>query len=66
MSNRLASIDSRTGRPFGDHGTGTDAIEFALSSDSAPGEGEDFLRAWQYGDLDEWPEFYQWLEKNGR
>lgn len=57
--------DPRTGRPCGDHGTANDAIEFVTSgaADCGPGEEADFLRAWQQGDLDEWPEFYAWLRK---
>lgn len=53
------SLDPRTGRPFGDHGTAEQAIDFAISV--ADTEAEAFLRSWQQGDLDEWPEFYVWL-----
>lgn len=55
--------DPRTGRPLGDHGTANDAVEFILNSPQimAPDEGTEFLRAWREGDLDEWPEFYEWL-----
>lgn len=56
-------IDPRTNRPFGDHGTANQAIEYALEHVDGPGEGEDFLRAWREGDLEEWPEFYPWLSK---
>jgi hypothetical protein len=54
--------DPRTGRPFGDHGTANDAIEYAL--DVVMDEDCDcsgFLRAWREGDLGDWPEFYEWL-----
>lgn len=53
------SIDQRTGRPFGDHGTSSEAIEYALDA-FWPG-GIEFLSAWRDGGLDEWPEFYEWL-----
>lgn len=53
-------FDPRTGRPMGDHGTALDAINFAL--DTSQGlECEDFLRAWREGDLEEWPDFYEWF-----
>lgn len=55
----MSNIDPRTGRPFGDHGTGEQAIEFALTL--GPMEVRSFLEGWQMGDLDEWPEFYRFL-----
>lgn len=61
------SIDPRTDRPLGDHGTANDAIEFAIAGNNAAWTQEvEFLRAWQTGDLDEWPEFYEWLRETGR
>lgn len=54
-------LDPRTGRMFGDHGTAAQAIEFLLDVQQAPGEETEFLRAWRQGDLDEWPEYYEWL-----
>ena len=58
-------IDPRTGRPCGDHGRHTDAIDFILQSPDlmAPGEETEFLKAWTHGDLDEWPEYYEWLAR---
>jgi hypothetical protein len=53
------TIDPRTGRPIGDHGTASQAIAFALNVGS---EAEDFLRAWRDGSLEEFPEFYEWLK----
>lgn len=53
------SVDPKTARPYGDHGSAEDAIRYALDV-----EGEDpetFLRCWREGRLDEWPEFYVWL-----
>lgn len=61
-----AAKDPKTGRPFGDHGAAQDAIDFLLHQQQAPGEETAFLRGWQYGDLDEWPEFYEWLKAKGR
>ena len=54
-------IDSRTGRPIGDHGTAEQAIAFALDAHSDTLQTYEFLEAWRDGDLDEWPEFYPWL-----
>lgn len=54
-------LDPRTGRPFGDHGTASDAISFLLDVQQAPGEETTFLRCWREGNLDEWPEYYEWL-----
>lgn len=60
---RTVPIDPRTGRPLGDHGTALQAISFAL--DTSQGlECEDFLRAWREGDLDEWPDFYEYLRND--
>jgi hypothetical protein len=43
----------------GYHGTGEQAIEWALTQD----EPDTFLRAWQHGDAQrEWPDFYEWLD----
>lgn len=57
------TIDPRTGRTPGDHGTANQALEFALDhSDGDLGNMEAFLRAWREGDAaEEWPEFYDWL-----
>lgn len=63
--NEEMTEDPRTGRPLGDHGTAVQAIDFALEhcNEWGPGEGEDFLRHWREGSLDEWPEFYEWLKE---
>jgi hypothetical protein len=46
-----------------DHGTADQAIEFALMHKSAAWTLErEFLAAWREGDLDEWPEYYDWLD----
>lgn len=46
-----------------DHGTGEQAIEWILNhSPDGCVECDTFLRAWQHGDLAEWPEFYLWLD----
>jgi hypothetical protein len=57
----MIKLDPKTGRPFGDHGTAAQAIEFALDSGDSYFEVDTFLRHWREGDLDEWPEFYAWL-----
>lgn len=55
-------LDPKSGRPWGDHGEAVQAIRWAL--DHNP-EGDcmaaDFLRDWESGDLEQWPEFYAWL-----
>jgi len=53
-------MDPRTGRPLGDHGTASEAIDFALDYNLCT-EPDTFLRSWRMGSLDEWPEFYEWL-----
>jgi hypothetical protein len=56
-------FDPNTGRAHGDHGTSTQALEWALDVYSDPGEAIDFLREWRTGGAwEEWPEFYEWLE----
>jgi hypothetical protein len=56
--------DPRTGRPWGDHGTANQAIDFTLQPFVDLGcPAEDFLRCWRDGDLEEWPEFYDFLKE---
>ena len=58
------SIDPRTGRPYGDHGTANQVIEYILQPRVDLGcPAEDFLKCWREGDLEEWPEYYEWLNK---
>lgn len=61
----MAAVDPRTGRPVGDHGTANQAIAYMLDEHEAdPGNQVEFMRAWREGDLaDEWPDYYQWLER---
>jgi len=55
-------IDAATGRPFGDHGTGEQAIEWILDHSGMAWEADTFLRAWREGSAaDEWPDYYEWL-----
>jgi 8-oxo-dGTP diphosphatase len=62
---RAIPTDPTTGRPSGDHGSAADAIDFAL--DTSDGlEADTFLRRWREGDLDEWPDFYEWLAERER
>lgn len=57
----MKQIDMRTGRPYGDHGSANDALDFALDWGLCS-EPDTFLRAWRDGSaVDEWPEFYSWL-----
>lgn len=44
----------------GDHGSLLAAIDFAIDQAACEDAGT-FLRAWNMGDLGEWPEFYPWL-----
>ena len=55
-------IDPNTGRPFGDHGEGHQAIQFALEEIDDPLNRLTFLENWMFDDLGEWPEFYTWLK----
>lgn len=57
-------IDERTGRPFGDHGTANQAIDFVLDGPGDFYEAGEFLSSWREGDLDEWPEYYLWLKEH--
>lgn len=65
-------LDPRTGRPFGDHGTAVQALNFALyhmkdEDGGYPVNDDDrmmFLREWFEGAAaDEFPEFYTWLKE---
>lgn len=60
----VTPIDPRTGRPIGDHGTALQAMQFATESYSAMSQEREFLKGWMEGNLDEWPEFYEWLKKD--
>lgn len=57
--------DPDTGRPWGDHGTLEQALEWALEDGDRIREVDDvetFLRVWREGRAwEEWPEFYRWL-----
>ena len=44
------------------HGTAQDAITFALDELDDTWDRLEFLRHWREGALDEWPEFYPWLD----
>jgi hypothetical protein len=57
------SIDPRTGRPVGDHGSAEHALDYALDVAASNCEVETFLTAWREGSLEEWPEFYAWLRE---
>lgn len=59
-------FDPRTDRPLGDHGTAEQVIDYILQPRVDLGcPAEDFLKCWREGDLDEWPEFYDWLAQQG-
>ncbi len=45
-----------------DHGTHEQAIEFALYVHNDTLQTYEFLKAWSEGSLEEWPEFYEWLD----
>jgi hypothetical protein len=47
-----------------DFGTALDAITYAV--EKCPDEAAEFLRAWQDGALEEWPEFLRWLDLEKR
>lgn len=61
---RLAErVDPRTGRVPGDHGSASDALDFALDSYGCD-QPIEFLRDWREGAaFDEWPDFYAWLAR---
>jgi hypothetical protein len=60
-SDEVGENDPRTGRPWGDHGTTQQALEFALDYIDDPYDTIQFLKDWREAELDEWPEFYAWL-----
>lgn len=47
-------------RELWDHGVALDAINYALDHADEPAT---FLRAWLECSLEEWPEYYAWLDK---
>lgn len=54
-------------RALSDHGTAQQAIDWVLDHDRSNGlEAETFLRCWREGRLDEWPEFYEWLDDGAK
>lgn len=56
--------DPNTGRPFGDHGTAAQALEWISHNvDSDALDQLAFLEAWREGGAwEEWPDFYHWLQ----
>jgi hypothetical protein len=57
---------AKTGRPAGDHGTAAQAVKWLLyvNPDHDSANAVEFLRAWDQGDAAaEWPEFYDWLNR---
>lgn len=49
-----------------DHGTANQAIEWVLHV-NRDGQEREFLEVWQQGCAeDEWPDFYEWLDKQAR
>lgn len=63
VENREPRLDPRTGRPLGDHGTAVQAVAYALDVEQNTGDAVVFLEHWREGNLDEWPEFYDWLKR---
>ena len=58
----MTFIDPNTGRPFGNHGTADDALEYAFNVIEDWGKIPDFLACWMDGEAhDLWGEFYDWL-----
>jgi len=59
------AIDPTTKRPVGDHGTASQAMDYALAGDNEVWTQEvEFLQAWREGRAaEEWPEFYEWLNE---
>lgn len=49
-------------RTLHEHGTYEDAVNFALFKHNDQLQTYEFLKAWNEGDLDEWPEYYVWLD----
>ncbi len=54
------AIDPRTDRPYGDHGTANEAIDYAI--ERAGIEAGEFLVAWREGTLEEWDDFYAYID----
>lgn len=48
-----------------DHGTYEDIVTFALNVHDDRLQTYELLEAWNEGNLEEWPEYYEWLEKQG-
>ncbi len=59
----MTDIDPNTGRPLGDHGKASDAIDYALDVLDFIDDPIQFLIDWRDGSaVEEWPEFYDWLK----
>ena len=50
------------GAPRTNHGTANQAVEWVVNV-NRDGQERESLSCWQQGNLDEWPEFYVWLDK---
>ena len=63
ISKRLAGSVTRAP---GDYGTAGQAVDWVLDhSQASDAWAADFLRAWREGDLEDWPEFLNWLDAIG-
>jgi hypothetical protein len=62
MGGRRATPGVQSMRGLSDHGTAADALEFAFHEIADGDEAWAFLKSWRFGELDEWPEYYAWLE----
>lgn len=52
-----------TKRKLDHHGDYEDAVRFALDVHDDKLQTYEFLNAWDHGDIDEWPEYYEWLNE---
>lgn len=54
---------AKSNRPPGDYGTADQAVTWALDvSQAGDCWTSDFLSAWHEGNLEDWPEFLEWLD----
>lgn len=63
-ASEAASLAGVVARAPDDHGTHAEALLFALDVHEDTLQTHEFLQAWSHGSLEEWPEFYEWLDKH--
>jgi hypothetical protein len=62
-ASEAASLAGVAKRAPGDHGTHEEIVTFALDVHDDQMQTYELLHGWSHGSLDDWPEYYEWLDR---